>query len=1238
MKKLALILFTVHCSLSTVHPGRAQIIHVPADQPTIQAGIGAADEGDTVLVDPGTYVENINFNGKCITVASHYLTTQDGDYISQTIIDGNEAGSVVVFENGEDTTTLLCGFMLTNGYALAGGGIFCNQSSPKIENAIICDNSSTGSYSWMFGGGGICCASCPIVSLKNLKITRNYAKLKGGGIFCYNYTFLILENVTVSYNVAGDRGGGICSYASCLNFDEANRCNIFMNDADYATDIYYQGNEKNEMDALFSHEQPGDDIEPISPFINPLTYSIILDTFTVSYPTDFHAVGNYLDAFDILNGKVNQADNDLYVSPSGSDENNGLTPESPLQTVHQAFRIIRADSSHWHSIHLMDGNYSNSSNNETFPVYLPDYVNLAGTGADKVVLDAEQAGFVMRMGANIVSYMTITNGAEGGVICGGGSFLDHLRITNNIAFMGGGVFSHCDAEITNSEISNNMAQFYGGGIYCYYNIHLNLENVRIVNNGINGEGNLTTAGGGIYGNENSNISVNNSVIDRNTAMQGGGIFFKGDNLEMTDVIIQENSATGDTIEPGCGGGIYTTNSNVYMENVIFRNNTSGGQEMCGGIGGGLYCSNSTLEMLNSTFCYNSAETYGGGIYAQNSSHLIFNDSIRCNIFLNTAKSGSDLCSGDDQQIVVVDTFTVLHPVEYFASPFQNFSFDILNGKLPQYNADVYVSPDGDDSNSGLTQDEPLKTIRYAFTKILKDTLHPNTIHLSEGTYAASATGESFPIKIPPYINISGISKQDVILDAEGQNHVIEIFNNDHSIISGMTVTGSNFSAINLDYTDLFIHDLIVKGNEGDGIHCDHSSPSIFNTLITLNKGYGLHCDQSSPELDGIIISGNNRGGILCESGSNPYLGNTLIEANTAEYGGGIYCRGSSNPYIVNSVIKGNTATVWGGGICNLFSGPVLENVLISDNSAEDGGGIFSMTYDTEPVFDWVSIIGNSAYNQGGGIFFSNINSALSNMLIEGNTANEGGAIYCDENSVPMLLNLTITGNEAEVGGGIFCSRRASPVLINTVLWQNSPSEVYFDPEGEPVGFTASWSNIQGGEGGIITNDNGVVNWLEGNIDADPLFVNSGDFPYAVSASSPCINTGSVDTTGLFLPLSDLAGNPRIWDERIDMGAFEWNNTGFEETLVVSRQSSVNVCPNPTSGIVDFRFSILDSRWVTLKIYDLQGREVAVALDGRRSGDQVVRWDASSLPAGVYSYQLRAEGEGQRAVGKVIKIH
>src|SRR5437867_11657103 len=90
------------------HTARAATINVPASQPTIQAAINAASNGDTVLVEPGTYRENINFMGKAITVPS-----SGGPAV--TTIDGGVARSVVAFTPNEGTNSVLSGLTFTNG-------------------------------------------------------------------------------------------------------------------------------------------------------------------------------------------------------------------------------------------------------------------------------------------------------------------------------------------------------------------------------------------------------------------------------------------------------------------------------------------------------------------------------------------------------------------------------------------------------------------------------------------------------------------------------------------------------------------------------------------------------------------------------------------------------------------------------------------------------------------------------------------------------------------------------------------------------------------------------------------------------------------------------------------------------------------------------------------------------------------------------------------------------------------
>jgi len=207
--KILMILFYFIFILSL----SARKIKVPVEYPTIQSAINASVDNDTITVQPGTYFENIHFAGKSILVTSFYYLTQDTTYISQTIINGNGDNHVVEFSSEEDSTAILSGFTITNGFAFCGGGIYCEGSSPKLENLTITDNTISGE--WMHYGGGIYMdESSPV--LKNLTIRNNTAagtsRSRGGGIYCCESTPMLFNVVIEDNEVFGGLwafGGGI---------------------------------------------------------------------------------------------------------------------------------------------------------------------------------------------------------------------------------------------------------------------------------------------------------------------------------------------------------------------------------------------------------------------------------------------------------------------------------------------------------------------------------------------------------------------------------------------------------------------------------------------------------------------------------------------------------------------------------------------------------------------------------------------------------------------------------------------------------------------------------------------------------------------------------------------------------------------------------------------------------------------------------------------------------------------
>lgn len=645
-------------SLSVLSLVFGTIINIPDDYSTIQEGINASIDGDTVLVQPGEYFENVNFLDREIVLTSQHMFNPLQSLIDNTIIDGSLAEErVVQISDFNGPGTVLHGFTIRGGQ---GGVLASNWSQPSLEFLVVRDNYLLqGIYNY---GSGIHVSSAPGTRISNSEIAYNICNTYecsgggisvnnsdmtiedvyihhnnvnegvGGGIRIGNSSDVFLINVLIEHNSCIGAGGGLYHHSAYVNLAGVT---IRHNYANQGGGIYYNvgsmiGDYSNRPSVYLNSGIQGRDFYAYQPL------SLAVDTATVAIPTAYHAwpVENW--TLLVNAGLLEQHASDLYVSPNGDDTNSGTTWEEPLRTVDRALCTIIPGDLSPHIINLEAGYHIASETGESYPLGWISGVSLFGEDSDTTILDAEQSGrFFTVKGVENASFQMMT-------------------LQNGWADKGGAMsVQNSDISIDDVIFVNNIADDDGGSAISSNNSAIQMTDVIMANN--------TAVDGGdalwIWGGE---VSCFNCILRQN---QGGGIFnHGGTQLYIGNSILWDNtphqlhtvqSGSSVTIEYSDiqGGPDYIQGFNEHVD--WDTSNINSNPHFC--------ISDNYLHVAENSPCL------GSGIAGQNMGQVI----IACDalpeydstIYFISA-TGNDLL-GDGSELSPFETFanTIAHAVD-----------------------------------------------------------------------------------------------------------------------------------------------------------------------------------------------------------------------------------------------------------------------------------------------------------------------------------------------------------------------------------------------------------------------------------------------------------------------------------------------------------------------------------------------------------------------------------------------
>lgn len=632
-----------------------------------------------------------------------------------------------------------------------------------------------------------------------------------------------------------------------------------------------------------------------------------------------------------------------------------------------------------------------------------------------------------------------------------------------------------------------------------------------------------------------------------------------------------------------GGGLFI----FFCDQLILDNNIV--KYNFAGEGGGMYLIQCSGILSANLICYNSAlyqRSAGGLNYGKmrdypETPNLIL-DPLRLNsIYMNTGHGANDIkiAGYDDIENIHIELnkFTVQNPTSYHIKRYDasngyidynlNYTCNVREGVVQETEADLYVSTTGDDSNSGLSPDQPLRSIFLAMSKIKADSLHPRTIYVKSGTYCYIDGQENFPISLKANVSLIGT---DGYFTMDCGNKYTAIKSNMEDNIKVENIKVINTSDFYGSYLFYF----------------RSSNVSLNNAIVELSPStnFGMCVIQADDLYSNISLSN-----IKMKAENSMDLGISLQYKNPMKFSN-IHLDGLRMGMQVLSYYQvGQTLPPI------TMSNLLFENIRNHEFSAFDGSNLVTLL----SLTNWGLQNVQPFYLSNISLVNNGIPASIASMAVQG--------------PIDLKMYNSVLSNHY----GDFIQHKLDEGA-QTALYKNC-----FFPHGED-------SFIYYGDSGLLTLT--TENLLSG----DPRLTGFGDYPAMPLANSPLIDAGTLDLPeGFVLPETDVAGNPRIWGNGIDIGALERQNTPTEPELPILKPIEVSFYPNPmitaNSNTGTFSVKLNEKGTSELIVYNVKGQKVATLMSGfREQGESTIYWngkddDGKRVSSGVYFFKYSCNG-------------